>query len=107
VPARIDPDADRGAGADRASTAGVLEEELRPLGVVDARVHIAAGLLDSRVAAALVGDPGAPDLGRLDWEEERVRRRQLERVEVERLDAAIAGDDQALHDLADAHAVRR
>ena len=50
VPGRVRADADRLAGTDRAAAAGVLEEELGPLGVVDERVHVLDGtLLDARI----------------------------------------------------------
>ena len=56
-------------GPDRAPHRGVLQEELGPVGVVDEGVDVARvglRLLEPRVAAALVRDAGAPDLGRVD-----------------------------------------
>ena len=80
---------DRLAGPDRAPAARVLEEELRPLGVVDQRVDVLDGaLLDPRVARALVRHAGAPDLGRLERKQELVRVGEREPVGVERRDAA-------------------
>src|SRR5262249_26171583 len=86
VPARVAADADRPARADRAPTQGVLEEQLGSLRVVDEAVDVDPALLDACVAAPLVGDAGAPDLRRLDGHEQLVRLRQLECVEVEKLD---------------------
>ena len=59
---RVGPDADLGVRADRAP-AGCLQEELRPLGLVDAvvggRLH---GLLDAGVTGPEVRDARRPDL---------------------------------------------
>ena len=81
VPAGVGADADRLARPDRAPAAGVLQEELGSVGVVDEAVDVLdRALLDPGVAAALVRDAGAPDLGRLDRREQRRTGGQLERL---------------------------
>jgi hypothetical protein len=74
VPVRVGSDADLGVRADRAP-AGCLQEELRPLGLVDAvvggRLHC---LLDAGVAGPEVGDARRPDLLRLDRRDHATRR---------------------------------
>ena len=66
-PRGIGADADRRAGADGATAACVLQEQLGTLGVVDEAVHVARldpALVDASVAAPLVRDAGGPRLGR-------------------------------------------
>ena len=90
VPGRVGADADRSSRADRAPAGRVLQEQLRPLRVVDERVDVLDGaLVDARVAAPLVRDAGAPHLGRLDRHQQLVRRGQLERLRIERLDGQL------------------
>ena len=91
-PGRVGADADRRARADRAPAGRVLEEELGPVGVVDERVDVLAALSSiAGVAAALVRDARAPDLGRLEREQQLVRRPAASsRLGVERLDRAAA-----------------
>ncbi len=91
-PARVAAHADRAARADRAAHLRVLQEELRPVGVVDERVDVARlglRLLEPRVAAALVRDAGAPDLRRVDRREQR----QLGEIPVAG-DLALAGQSR-------------
>ena len=100
VPGRVRAHPDRRARADGATAGRVLQEELRPLGVVDERVDVARrALLDARVARALVRDSGAPHLGRLERQQELVRMGQRQPIEVERHDVlAVAREDDAFFD---------
>ena len=91
VPGRVLADADRRTRPDRASHHRVLHEELRSRRVVDHRVDVLhRALLDAGVARALVGHARAPDLGCVERRDELVRRRELERVGIERIDPRAA-----------------
>ena len=100
IPGRVRADADRLAGTDRAAAAGVLEEELRPVGVVDERVHVLDGaLLNARISRTLICDTRAPDLRRIDGAEQPVRLGQRQPVGIEWLiSAAALGLDDAVLD---------
>jgi hypothetical protein len=73
VPGRVAAHAEWLAGPDGAAAACVLEEELGTLGLVHVQIEILrVALRHPCVAASLVGDAGAPDLGRLDRQRELV-----------------------------------
>src|SRR5207248_7589945 len=62
---------DRRTGPDRSPSTRVLQEDLRPLGVVDEVVDVLdVRLIDARLPAALVRDPRRPDLRRVERREQ-------------------------------------
>jgi len=88
-PRGIGADSHRSARSDGSTAACVLHEQLRTVGVVDEAVDVSclnSTFVDASVTASFVRDAGRPGLGRNERRKQLERRRQLERLGIERCD---------------------